>query len=202
MVSGSRVPEEQAVLTLRERLHLWQVWMLLEWQWQVRMCSSRENNTMKPDVGRVCLGTDSCIFNLTFFVWLMYFFTPVLLSGNPTYGTETTKMFPTQRSLLLNTYTSFSYPPHQCGDDRLIQQLLPDVRPRPEAGRDLGGVPGKQQAHAGPQAPQGVCRRQAQEGWNQRGQFGLQQEDPPHGLAPAGQHHRSGHDQQPLHIPG
>lgn len=95
-----------------------------------------------------------------------------------------------------------SHTPCQCGDDWLIQQLLPDVWPRPKAGYHFGGFPGKQQAHAGSKAPQSVCRWQTQEGRNQRGQFGLQQEDPSHCVASPGQHHRSCDDQQPLHISG
>lgn len=92
--------------------------------------------------------------------------------------------------------------PWQRGDDRLLQQLLPDVRARPAAGRHAGGVAGEQQAAAGPQAAEGLHRRQAQEGRDQRGQLGLQQENPPHRLASTGQHHRRGNHEQPLHIPG
>lgn len=36
IITGPWVPEKQAVLAIWEWLHLWQVWMLLEWQWQVK----------------------------------------------------------------------------------------------------------------------------------------------------------------------
>ncbi len=90
----------------------------------------------------------------------------------------------------------------QRGDDWILQQLLPNVGPQPAAGRHPGGFARELQAPAGPEATQGLCGRQAKEGWDQRGQPGLQQEDLTHRLAPAGKCHRRGNHQQPLHLPG
>ena len=45
-----------------------------------------------------------------------------------------------------------------------------------------------------------MLRGQAEEGRNLRGLSGLQQEDPPHGLASAGERHRGGSYQQSLSV--
>uniref|UniRef100_A0AAY4BHE6 Serine/threonine-protein phosphatase 2A 55 kDa regulatory subunit B n=1 Tax=Denticeps clupeoides TaxID=299321 RepID=A0AAY4BHE6_9TELE len=47
-----------------------------------------------------------------------------------------------------------------------------------------------------------VRGREAAEGRDQRGQPGLQQENPPHCMAPQREHHRCRCNQQPLHLPG
>lgn len=73
---------------------------------------------------------------------------------------------------------------HQCHHDWLLQQLLPNVWPQHQAGHHTGGVPGEQQTTGYAQTTQGVHWWQEEEGWDQRGQPGLQQEDPPHCLAP------------------
>ncbi|XP_056650889.1 serine/threonine-protein phosphatase 2A 55 kDa regulatory subunit B delta isoform isoform X3 [Monodelphis domestica] len=91
---------------------------------------------------------------------------------------------------------------YQRPHDRLLQQLLPDVRQERPQGRHSGGVPGEQQAPRRLKASQGVSGGQEEEGRDQRGQPGLQQEDPAHGLAPPGQRHRGGGHQQPVHLPG
>ncbi|TNM99272.1 hypothetical protein fugu_013836 [Takifugu bimaculatus] len=73
----------------------------------------------------------------------------------------------------------------QCHHDRSLQQLLPHVRPEHQARRDLGSVEGEQQTPGRPQAEEGLLRRRkAPQGRHQRGQPGLYQEDPPHGMAP------------------
>lgn len=86
----------------------------------------------------------------------------------------------------LQSDTCASPPPplHQCHHDGLLQQLLQNVRPQHQAGHHAGGVPGEQQTAGHAQAAQGVDRRQEEEGRDQRRQPGLQQEDPPHCLAP------------------
>ena len=48
----------------------------------------------------------------------------------------------------------------------------------------------------------GVFWRQEEEGRDLRGLSRLQQEDPAHGLAPPGEHHRGGRHQQPVPVPG
>lgn len=78
----------------------------------------------------------------------------------------------------------------QFDHDRQLQQLLPRVRPQQQEGRHAGSVPGHHQAEDGAQAAKGLYRRQAEKRRNQRGLFGLQQEDPAHRLAPAREHHR------------
>lgn len=63
IVTGSWVSEEQAVLALWEWLHLWQVWMLLEWQWQVRTCrEKRKYHMMKTFHHAYCQTSNLCCF--------------------------------------------------------------------------------------------------------------------------------------------
>lgn len=49
--------------------------------------------------------------------------------------------------------------------------------------------------------PAGVCRWETAQGRDQCGQLRLQQEDPPHHVAPTREHHRRSRHQQPLHLP-
>lgn len=53
---------------------------------------------------------------------------------------------------------------HQCHHDRLLQQLLPNVRPQHQAGHHTGGVPGEQQTTGYAQTTQSVHWWQKEEG--------------------------------------
>ena len=85
--------------------------------------------------------------------------------------------------------------------DGLVQQLLPDVQAEQQHRHDAGGVSGDREAADGAQAEKGQSRRQEEEGRDLGRLVGLHAQDSARRLAPTGQHHRRGRDQQSLHLP-
>ncbi len=85
---------------------------------------------------------------------------------------------------------------------RRLQQLLPNVWPGKSARRDPGGQSGDVQAAGGPAATAGVRGQETERDGRQRGQSGLQEENPPFRLASHRKHHRHRSQQQPVHFSG